>query len=163
MAVYAPTTLSIVKVRCRQNKQDNLACYVVLYCLLDLGVIVKTAMAFCSKLYGKDELLKEYIASTEKYEDELFAMVKKTLVPFVYMGILSDQDKKKWAEEDQQYGTEERFRRVIKEVLQSGLLDRFIKFTRALTFKNTHTEITQAYNFFPRLFEVGLVDPLQGQ
>lgn len=120
-------------------------------------------MAFDSKLYGKEELLKEYIAFTKKCENELLKMVKKTLVPFVYMEIITDQEKKKWTEEDQSDGTKDRFSRLIQKVLRKESLDMFIKFTRALTFKNTFAEIQVVYNFFPRLFEVGLVDPLQGQ
>lgn len=115
------------------------------------------------KLFRKEELLEKYKELTEEHQKKLRVMIKKTLVPFVAIKIITDVEKKTWEEEDYECKKEERYDRLIGRVQESKSLDVFLRFTRALTYRNNKAEIIQVYDFFPHLFEVGLVDPLQGQ
>ena len=117
-----------------------------------------------AKPFDKECLLQKYHDITvDKIEiEKLIEMVKKSLVPFVAMGLMTEEEKKQWTEEDYRKETDRRYRRLIDRVIESKSLDKYIKFTRALTFRN-RTEVKKVYHFFEDLFEVGLVDPLQGE
>jgi len=115
-----------------------------------------------SKPFDKDYLLEKYHILTEDSIEKLEGMVRKSLVPFVAMGLLTEEEKEQWTAEDYKSRTEKRYRRLITRIIDSKSLEKYIKFTKALTFRNK-LEVSGIYHFFQDLFEVGLVDPLQGE
>lgn len=114
------------------------------------------------RLFNKDKLLEDYEDATKTCMEELRVMVKKTLVPFVSVSIITEGEKRDWTKKDYENETEERFKSLICKVQDSRSLDVYIRFSKALTFRNSLAELKGVYHFAPDLFEVGLHDPLQG-
>ena len=113
-----------------------------------------------ARLYTKDELSRRYREFTSSKTDILIDMLKKTLVPFVKLGIISETEKYEWLhkkdEEDNACYC------VVRRVLDKNDLDVYIKFSRGLAFLNKE-QVKEVYGFIPDLLLVGLHDPLIGK
>lgn len=114
-----------------------------------------------SRLYTKEELLSLYRESTSEKVNELTPMLKKTLVPFVNVEIITEEEKFYWKKEDYKNDTETAYDRVVSRVQEHDNLDKYILFSRALSYCN-RIEVRRIYGFVPDLIEVGLHDPLRG-